>query len=423
MSWGQFLAEAEACARELPDSRYVINLCEDRYLFCLGFAASLIRGFVTLLPPDRSRRHLQQLERIYPAALTLTDRPSEPVASSWRVARPNDLAPIRQHSLAIEPLQTAVIGFTSGSTGVPQPHIKTWGALCESARLIDTSLGNTGGASILATVPSQHMYGLELSILLPLCRGAVLQSARPFYPADIAGMLAAARQPSILVTTPVHLRALVRAGSSLPPVALLVSATAPLDTGLARTCEQRFQAPLLEIYGCTEAGSMAGRRPARTAVWTLFEPLILQQQEQGQPPVLRAPYLPVPVVLHDSLRLIDERHFYLEGRSSDLVNIAGKRASLSVLNHSLLAIDGVEDGVFFLPDDPEGGPARLVAFVVAPALNRAAILEALRAELDPAFMPRTVHKMNRLLRNETGKLSRQALIEMMGQDTPDSFRS
>jgi acyl-coenzyme A synthetase/AMP-(fatty) acid ligase len=412
VSWGQFLAEAKVVASELPDGHYVINLCEDRYHFSLGFAASLIRGFVTLLPPDRGRRHLLQLERDYPGAVILTERLAEPVASSWGVARPVDLASICQTSLDIEPTQTVVIGFTSGSTGVPQAHVKTWGALCESARLIDIFLRGMAGVAILATVPAQHMYGLELSILLPLCLGAVLQSAKPFYPADIAEALATTGRPRILVTTPVHLRALIRSELSLPPVDFLVSATSPLDAALAGICEQRFEAPLLEIYGCTEAGSLAGRRPVQTESWCLFESLELQQ-ESGQTHFVVAPYLPVPVLLNDALSIIDERHFTLEGRSSDLINIAGKRTSLSALSHALLAIPGVDDGAFFLPDDTEMGTTRFVVFVVAPTLSSHTILEALRTELDAAFVPRAVHKLDRLPRSETGKLSRQALIELM----------
>jgi acyl-coenzyme A synthetase/AMP-(fatty) acid ligase len=83
------------------------------------------------------------------------------------------------------------------------------------------------------------------------------------------------------------------------------------------------------------------------------------------------------------------------------------------LNHVLLAIPGVEDGVFFLPDDTKIGTTRLVVFVVAPTLSNHTILEALRTELDAAFVPRAVHKLDRLPRSETGKLSRQALMEVM----------
>jgi acyl-coenzyme A synthetase/AMP-(fatty) acid ligase len=225
-------------------------------------------------------------------------------------------------------------------------------------------------------------------------------------------MLAAAGRPRILVTTPVHLRALIRSELSLPPLDFLVSATSPLDDALAGICEQRFEAPLLEIYGCTEAGSLAGRRPVQTDSWCLFESLELQQ-ESVQAHAVVAPYLPAPVLLNDTLSIIDEQHFTLEGRSSDLINIAGKRTSLSALNHGLLAIPGVEDGAFFLPDDTEMGTTRLVVFVVAPTLSSDALLQALRTELDPAFLPRAVHKLDRLPRNETGKLPRKVLQDLL----------
>ena len=418
VAWGQFLAEAHALASELPDSRYVINLCEDRYHFCLGWVASLISGKVTLLPPDRSQRHLQRIERNYPAALILNDRPSEISGCRLTVSRPKGVSPIDQERLQIDPDQLAVIGFTSGSTGEPQAHPKNWSALCASAGLINQHLGGVMGYSILATVPSQHMYGLELGILLPLCCGGVLNWAKPFFPADIADALTTAGQARLLVTTPIHLRSLIQSGLSLPTVDRVVSATAPLDISLARICEEIFQAPLLEIYGCTEAGSIAGRRPALESCWTLFEPLTLAQ-EQGQLHRVMGPYLPSPVVLNDLLDDVDGRRFHLVDRSPDLINIAGKRTSLSALNQVLLGINGILDGAFFLPDDPDGmGTPRLIAFAVAPNLSVAAILEKLRAELDSAFVPRTVHRVHALPRNDTGKLPRARLQDLL--DKPGS---
>jgi acyl-coenzyme A synthetase/AMP-(fatty) acid ligase len=69
----------------------------------------------------------------------------------------------------------------------------------------------------------------------------------------------------------------------------------------------------------------------------------------------------------------------LRGRNSDLLEIAGKRASLGDLNRRLLAIAGVEDGVMFTLDADAGSVCRLAALVVAPALSEAHILAALRA--------------------------------------------
>ena len=55
---------------------------------------------------------------------------------------------------------------------------------------------------------------------------------------------------------------------------------------------------------------------------------------------------------------------------------------------------------------------RLMAFVVAPGLDGAAILAALRRRIDPAFLPRPMRFVDELPRNATGKLPREALDDL-----------
>ena len=77
------------------------------------------------------------------------------------------------------------------------------------------------------------------------------------------------------------------------------------------------------------------------------------------------------------------------------------------------------DGVFIAPDDLDRRPnARLIAAVVAPGRDAQSLLEALRREIDPLFMPRRLILCDALPRNATGKLPRQALLAMLGPD-PD----
>jgi acyl-coenzyme A synthetase/AMP-(fatty) acid ligase len=118
------------------------------------------------------------------------------------------------------------------------------------------------------------------------------------------------------------------------------------------------------------------------------------------------------VLAGDVIEAQDERSFILHGRNSDLVNIAGKRTSLAYLNQQLLAIEGVRDGAFFMPDEECGDVTRLGALVVAPGLDRNAILAALRRRIDPAFLPRPLHLVSELPRNAVGKLPREALIAL-----------
>ena len=309
--------------------------------------------------------------------------------------------------------QLAAIVFTSGSTGRPVPHAKSWGALAGSALAEAEALGiqAQSGLALLGTVPPQHMYGLESTVLLAMQNGLALHAERAFYPGDICAALSALPRPRALVTTPVHLRALLAEDTPLPEVDLVLCATAPLSPQLAAQAEARFAAPLHEIYGCTEAGQVGARRTVHTPEWRSLRDVRLYQDEMGT--WVSGGHVQIPALLADVIELRDSRSFLLHGRSADLVNIAGKRSSLAHLNYHLNSIPGVKDGVFFMPDDDKHAVTRLTAFVVAPGLAPQRLMNALRSRIDAAFLPRPLCFVDALPRNATGKLARSALGAMV----------
>jgi acyl-coenzyme A synthetase/AMP-(fatty) acid ligase len=254
---------------------------------------------------------------------------------------------------------------------------------------------------------------MEMSVLLPLLGEVGVHAGRPFFPADVAAALAEVQAPRLLVTTPVHLRALVESGIALPPIAAMLSATAPLPLELAQAAEQRFGAPVLEVFGSTETCVFASRRPVVDECWSLYDGVVLHPQPDGT--AVEAPQLAASITLADIVSLSDGgRRFRLRGRHADLLEIAGKRASLAELSRRLLAIPGVQDGVVFQLDDGDTlGVHRIAALAVAPELDVHAILDALRRAIDPLFLPRPLKLVDALPRNETGKLPRVALLELL----------
>src|SRR3546814_4642747 len=107
-------------------------------------------------------------------------------------------------------------------------------------------------------------------------------------------------------------------------------------------------------------------------------------------------------------------HSFPTRLSSDLLAIAGKRASLGDLTRKLQSIPGVIDGVVFQADaGSAGGVRRIAALAVAPGLDEAAILDALRRSIDPVFLPRPLRCVDRLPRNATGKLPQTALRALL----------
>ncbi len=419
----RFLADAHTLAARLPARPYVLNHCDDRYYFLVGLAAALMRGQISLFPSSRALQVLEQLADDYPGVYCLADRADEAVPMKLEIFQLDETPGAAVSAAPAMPAfpseQAVAIAFTSGSTGTPKPYRKTWGGLVHEARVAGRALGLRAGRGgvLVATVPPQHMYGFIASIMLPTQFGCALDAARPFYPEDIRAALAAHQQPAILVTTPVHIRACVQEATHLPAPDFILSSTASLETALAAQAERLFNTRVLEFYGSTETGAIAARRQAESQIWRTFDDITVHIGERGF--TVEAPYLPAPMTLSDSVEVKNPREFILFGRDADLIKIGGKRASLADLNARLLAIHGVRDGAFFLPDLAVAGEPRLTAFVVAPGMSEAEIVQALRACIDPVFLPRPLRLVASLPRNATGKLPRAQLMRLLEAEITD----
>jgi acyl-coenzyme A synthetase/AMP-(fatty) acid ligase len=428
----QFLADVERLAARLPAGRHVLNVCADRYRFTVGLAACLTTGRVSLLPSTYTQEVIRQLKKSAPDAFCLTDDarcdielPRVQYSHEWRALepRPADAGWRVPH---IDAAQVAAIVFTSGSTGLPLPYVKTWGRLarCVQNGAPRLGLADGRGYTLIGTVPAQHMYGFESTVLLALQSGNAFSAERPFYPADICACLAAAARPRVLISTPIHLRALVAEGTRLPPVDLIVSATAPLPKDLAIEVERRCDSKLMEIYGSTETGQIATRRTADTSAWRLWPGVELSAH--GEQTFAEGGHVEQRTPLCDVIEILSAGEFLLHGRTADLVNIAGKRSSFAYLNHQLTAIPGVVDGTFFLREEQAGGAngvTRLAAAVVAPTWTAAELTERLRQCIDSVFLPRPLLLVERLPRNATGKLPQQALQSLINEHSRNPGRA
>jgi acyl-coenzyme A synthetase/AMP-(fatty) acid ligase len=419
ISLQRFLRQVQALAEALPAGSHCLNLCEDRYRFTVTLCAALLRGQPTLLPPSRAPGVILEMLERYPDAHCVGDdghccAPLERVPPRY-TRLPAELpaaAGIKQETPTIAAEQLAVVGFTSGSSGPPKPQLKTWASFARSTALNAQLLHRIAGmdAQIVATVPAQHMYGMETSVLLPLLGGMPIHRGRPFFPADIAAALAQIDAPRVLVTTPVHLRALIASGIAIPPLAAIISATAPLAAELARAAEAASGGCVLELFGSTETCVIGHRLTAREDSWQAHPGVHIQPRPDGA--LIQADWLSAPVLLQDLIELLPEGRFRLAGRATDLLEIAGKRASLGELTRRVQAIAGVEDAVVFVPDS-EGAVQRVAALVVAPGLDEAAVMAALREVLDPVYLPRPLRLLSALPRNPTGKLPRAALLDAL----------
>ncbi|WP_018936816.1 AMP-binding protein [Thioalkalivibrio sp. ALJ24] len=423
VSRAAWLADVHELAARLPEGRAALNLCEDRYRFSVAFAAILLRGQMNLLPPARGRTVLAEIARGYSDPIAVVDSregdfPLPTIAVTARGEAAVAAGDTPPPEIPLE--QTAILGFSSGSTGTPTAHPRRWGDLVAATgqALQRLEMDRAPGHSLVATVPPQHMYGLESTVLLALLGPNTLIAERPFYPADVHAALAREPRP-VLISTPFHLGTCLRCGQPAPASpARVLSATAPLEASTARELERHFDAPVTEIYGCTEAGAIATRRTVAEHHRTPY-PGVQVNADDGTSglALVQGPQHAEPVPLPDCIEVHPDGAFHMTGRLADMLNIAGKRASLVELNRHLQTIPGVEDGVFIPPaaGSDAAGIERLAALVVAPELDEATIQGRLAGRLDPAFLPRPLVRVEALPRSATGKLPRQALLDLLAR--------
>lgn len=414
-SWRDFLADVDRARAAIGAHDAICNMAPSRYDFAVVLAAALIEGRATVLPQSRAERAVEAAISGWSSPLVIETLDNLP---------PPGPAPGRAASLAgLGAAAGEVHVFTSGSTGEPVRHRKTWAALAGGARLTAQIIARAGlgpgRTAIAGTTPHQHMYGLEATVFTALAHGYCMHDAAVFYPADIEAMGETAEilgiRDLVLVSSPPHLRFLEDAICATPRIRCVISATAPLHRDLAARLEAGGARSVFEIYGCTEAGSLAWRRTAADESWALLDGFTLSRRGDGW--YADAPHLAAGAMLGDDLEVLPDGRFRLLGRRGDMINIAGKRQGLGALNAALATLDCIRDGVVLR--ETVGGEDRLSILVVADphaAMDAEALRNAVRAHMrahfDPVFVPRKIGFVDTLPRGETGKISARDLAAL-----------
>lgn len=422
-----FLSHVEQVASALPPVARAMNMCADRYWFAVSFLACVKRGIVSIFPNSAAPEHLSALGHESPGLISIGDeaRTMTPQLPYVRVGLELGVAMPALQMPRIPADQCVARVYTSGSTGKPQGFDKFFGCLWQGMAVAQRRIWSLtqGPCAVVGTSSFRHMFGFEATVLLPLWGGGQLSAGVPFFPVDVAAALEALPSSRLLVITPFHLRKLLEADVAFPAVSGILSATAPLSAELAERAQAVFKAPVLEIYGATELGMTASRQPCQQTDWEAMDGLTLRTEwqaghEADAEPVpvtwVSGPSLPEPQALNDVVELTGPNRFRLIDRHANLINIVGKRSSLSFLNQLLCGVDGVKDGVFCLPQSvAQQDDARLTAFVVAPGLKPADILAALRPHVDPVFLPRPLVFVDHLPRDANGKVTAATLRQLL----------
>jgi acyl-coenzyme A synthetase/AMP-(fatty) acid ligase len=435
----QLLADVERIARILPDAApgaRVVLACVDRYLFSAALLAVWRRGLVAALPPNGQPESVRELRDLEGVVELLHDR-EESLGRDIRALVAGDLAAERgtrargtaQAGAGFElarPLEhTALVVYTSGSTGEPSAHEKTYRQLLAEPSVWIEHF-DLARRRVVSAVPPHHIYGLLFGVLLPLLGGGSMSRRTPVMPAEVLRELADAEAP-ILVSVPPHLRALA-AYRELPWPRLerVFSSAAPLPEATDQALAARG-VRATQVLGSTETGGIAFRQGSHE-LWRPLPGVSLELEAHGAEDGSRAPgegCLVVrsdwasptpgqPVRTADRVRL-ERAGFVHLGRVDHVIKVAGRRVDLRELELRLAALPGVSEARVIEAGGPSLRGAELWAVVECPdgaERTPAELKRALLAHVDPVVVPRRFRVVRALPRAASGKVTRAALLAL-----------
>ncbi|MDX3537512.1 long-chain fatty acid--CoA ligase [Streptomyces sp. MB09-01] len=334
----------------------------------------------------------------------------------------------------------AVILYTSGTTGRPKGAVLTHGNLTFNTmnQLAHVDVLSTDTA--LCVAPLFHAAGLAQVLLPTLFKGGTVH-VLPRFDARAALAHIAGRQitsfaavptmlqmmcdhPDFATTDLSHLRYVIYGGSSAP--------------ARVAAAWQRREVTLLQGYGMTEAspgitlavpGPTATAKPLSPGVPHFFTDVRPRPGDAGRTPELlvsglnvfrgywKRPADTAAAMEGRWLRTGDAVHFDDDGwahvadRIKDVIISGGENIYPAEVEARIDALPAVHESAVVGVPDERWGEVGLAYVVPAPgaALSAEALRHALRGQLAPYKIPHHVRVIDRLPRNATGKVMKEAL--------------
>jgi acyl-coenzyme A synthetase/AMP-(fatty) acid ligase len=407
--------------RATATERPFICLCtDDKALLMAALIAALAGGPRLVLPYAFSRQALTEVLETLSPAFYFIDKPGD-LPNGPQVVTPAQLpreATLPQELSAID--EPFLFLFTGGSTGKPKVWPKTPRNMLSEAHYQATTLGMTRDDLILSTVPPQHIYGLLFSVLIPfLCSARVLKEIYTF-PSEIL-RIAEEHQATILVSVPVHYRALKTDDLRRFALRRALSSAGVLDKEDAAFFYRKTGLDVTEVFGSTETGGIATRRRVQdNDCWIPLDPVAWKIQD-GRLRVRSAfisPTLPRDeegfFITADRAHDAGGNRFTIHGRADDIVKIGGKRVDLAVVQAKLKQIPGVRDAVVVSLPSGKGRQHEL-ATLVATQLKEIDVRRHLTQICESYAVPKRITVVEAIPTTSTGKYDRSEIERVLSR--------
>lgn len=393
----------------------------DSYLFSVAFLASLHAKKQVILPGCYQAGVIEELADNF--SYIITDGAIELPSSieqidlnrlSWRNCNVKELG-------LLDLVAAEIVMFTSGSSGRPKPIYKNGLHLSLEIEQLEQLFGDICQDKLVySTVSHQHIYGLQLRLLWPLCTGNAFSQFNLDYPEQI---FATSSSKTILISSPALLKRLDNIKNKKIDIAAIFSAGGPLNDKAISDVELIFGKFINEIYGTTETGAIAYRKTTSLDKnWTLFPNLNATLNKNGCLTLVGEHISNSFYQSADACIMDGERNFKLLGRTDRIIKIEEKRVSLVNVEARLAANDWIDE-VAIIPLS-RANRVELGAVVTLShfgldnleKLGKAQLVLALRASLrtwlEPVAIPRRFRIVSHIPVNTQGKRLKSILDKL-----------
>jgi len=346
--------------------------------------------------------------------------------------------------VARAPDDTAVLVYTSGTTGKPKGAELTHFQLYMNCTIAGGLFGARSDDVVLAVLPFFHVFGLSSVINVFVRFGGCLSIVPRFQPAAVLDAIEADRC-TVIGGVPTMLHALAQqdvAGRDLSALRVAVSGGASLPEDIMRTFEDKYGIEVLEGYGMTEtASSCSFNRPGDRKVLSIGKPLwgvqMRVSDSEGRPlpagrehvgeilirghNVMKG-YLGRPEATAETVRdgwlhsgdlgYMDSDGFYfIVDRAKDLVIRGGYNVYPREIEEVLYAHPAVLEAAVIGKPDERLGEEVVAVLSLRPGASVTAeeIVAYCRERLAAYKYPREVRFMDELPKGPSGKILKAAL--------------
>ncbi|MGJ7505796.1 non-ribosomal peptide synthetase [Variovorax sp. GT1P44] len=348
------------------------------------------------------------------------------------------------------PTDTALVLFTSGTTGTPKRVPLNQRQLVCSALHIAQHLDLKPDDRALCVMPVYHSHGLIGGLLSPLAAGSSVVCLPTFDAAEFPRWVQEYRPTWYTASPTIHHAAVEQlAHDRAAPLAhglrLIRSASSMLTPELQRRMEEMWGVPVIQSYGMTETATQLASNPLPPGVQkagSVGRPVgaelrVIDEEGHALPTgrtgavVARGPagfngYEDAPEASAEAFQhgwfltgdlgwFDDDGYLFLAGRSKEMINRGGEKISPFEVEQALMRLPGVAQAVAYPAAHPTLGED--VHAVVVRAPDSTADGQRLRSSLFGVIaefkIPACIHVVDRIPQGAGGKVQRRNLAHQM----------